>query len=260
MDPTPLVRLATQGGVATITLDSPQNRNALSSALVAQLRGALGDAIDDGAVRVIVLTGAGSVFCSGADLSEKRDANAAGGPMGLAAVAAILERIWTAPKPVVARVNGHARAGGIGLVAACDLAIANERATFAFSEVRIGVAPAMIASVVIPRIGPAKAMELMLGGEPFDAAEAARIGLINAAVPEGGLDAAVAARVAQLALGAPGALRETKAIVRAVPAMPFGEGLRAMTTLSERLFASQEALEGMTAFRERRRPSWQPPG
>lgn len=251
-----LVHLALNRGVATITLDSPHNRNALSRQLVAELAARLETALADPAARVIILTGTGSVFCSGADLREQREANAAGSGAGITAVADICLRIWRAPKPVVARVNGHARAGGLGLLAACDIAFAVDTATFAFSEVRLGLAPAIISVVTLPKLGPVRGMELMLTGEPFTAREALAYGLLNAAPPADQLDEVTGACVARLLKGAPGALGITKQLVRDVPGMPVEEAFRAMADLSARLFASPEALEGMTAFAEKREPRW----
>jgi methylglutaconyl-CoA hydratase len=153
-----LVHLAVAGGVGTITLDSPTNRNALSRQLVADLDRHLTTALADPAVRVIVLTGSGSVFCSGADLKERRTAEPAPPPGRPGGLAPILTAMWEGPKPIVGRINGAARAGGLGLVAACDIAVAAEPTTFALSEVRIGVIPATIAVVLVPKIGEARAM------------------------------------------------------------------------------------------------------
>jgi methylglutaconyl-CoA hydratase len=255
-----LVHLEVAGGVATVTLDSPHNRNALSRRLLADLSDRLEAALAEPSARLVVLTGTGPVFCSGADLKEQREANAAGEPpgggIGVAGVAAIALRIRNAEKPVVCRVNGHARAGGLGLLAACDIAVAVESATFAFSEVRIGVAPAIISVVTLPKLGPAKGMELMLTGEPFTAGEAVHFGLINAAVPAESLDAAVGDYVARLLKGAPRALAATKRLVHEVPGLDVGEAFERMSRLSAELFASAEALEGMTAYAEKREPGW----
>ena len=255
-----LVHFVVDGGVATITLDSPQNRNALSRRLVAELAERVERALGDPTVRVVLLTGAGPVFCSGADLKEQRAANAGGNtaasPTGVGGVAEILLRIWNAPKPFVCRVNGAARAGGLGLVAACDISVGVETASFAFSEVRIGVAPAIISVVTLPRLGVVKGMELMLTGEPFSAAEAVSYGLLNACAPAEGLDAAVGGYIEKLLKGGPKALAATKALVREVPGMAVAAAFEAMARRSAELFASSEALEGMSAFAERRDPRW----
>lgn len=254
-----LVHLEVSGGVATITLDSPENRNALSRRLMSDLKGHLDAALSDPSARVVVLTATGSVFCAGADLKEQRSANEAreGSTLNAASMPDMLNDIWESPKPVLARINGHARAGGIGLLGACDLAVAVEEATFSFSEVRIGVAPAIISVVTVPKIGITKAMELFLTGDTFSASEAAAMGLINAAVPAAELDTAVGRYVESLLKGGPNALAACKRLVRDVPGKPVAEMLHVMAERSGRLFASEEAREGMTAFAEKRPPRWQ---
>ena len=247
-----LVRCDPAGQVATITLDSPANRNALSAGLLTQLHGTLAGALADPAVRVIVLTGAGPVFCSGADLKESRQRPAA----APALFSQILQLIWEGDKPVVCRVNGSARAGGIGLIAACDIAIAPRSATFAFTEVRIGAAAAVIAVTCLRRMQPRAGYEYLLTGEAFDADRAARIGLLSCTTAEAGLDAETARYVSMLLRGAPGALAATKAILRDVPGLPLADGLARMAELSASRFASAEAREGMAAFAEKRDPSW----
>src|SRR5215470_16619051 len=247
-----LVRSETAGGCATITLNSPGNANALSTALVGQLRIALASALTDPGARVIVLTGAGRVFCSGADLKE-----ALGAPRAAAGLLAeVIQALWDGAKPVICRVNGAARAGGIGLVAACDIAIAPVTATFAFSEVRIGVAPAVISVPCLRRMPSRAAAEYFLTGEVFDAARAAEIGLLTRAVPADELDAEVNRYTALLSKGAPGAMAATKGVLREVTAEPVGSGLARMAELSGTLFGSDEAREGMTAYAEKRDPSW----
>ena len=247
-----VVRVDTAGAVATITLDSPNNANALSTALLTQLRAALDKAISDEEVRVVVLTGAGKVFCAGADLKEAR-ANPAG---ATALMAAVIGLLWDSPKPVICRVNGAARAGGIGLVAASDIAIAADRGTFAFSEVRIGVVPAVISVPCLRRMPSRAAAEYFLTGEIFSAGRAAEIGLLTTAVPEQQLDAEVARYAAMLLRGAPGALAGTKGVLREVGAESFADGLDRMAELSGRYFGSEEAREGMAAFAAKRDPSW----
>jgi methylglutaconyl-CoA hydratase len=256
----PLVRAATVRGVATLTLDSPHNRNALSTALMRRLREALAAAVADDAVRVIVLDHAGPVFCSGIDLAEAAAASAgtAGGDPA-ASLPGLLADVWECPKPVVARVAGPARAGGLGLVAAADVAICAEPATFAFTEVRLGVVPAVISAVVLPRLAPRAAARLFLTGEVFDGPAAARAGLVTAAVPAGELDAAVTAVCAELVRAGPGAHAGTKALLRRFAAPDLRTDLAALAELSVGYFRSAEAREGMAAFRERRDPSWVTP-
>jgi methylglutaconyl-CoA hydratase len=240
-------------GVATLTLDSPANRNALSRAMRAQLRAALAAALADDAVRVVALDHTGRVFCSGMDLSEA--AGGAAQEQGVREFPEILQTIWTSPKPVLAVVRGPARAGGVGLLAACDVVVAGASATFGFSEVRLGIVPAVISAVVLPRMLTHVAHRLMLTGEVFDAAAAAAGGLVDLAVPDDEVDAAVTAQVTALAAGAPAALAETKRLLRArAPSLEFGELLE----LSARFFASEEGQEGIAAFREKRPARWVP--
>ncbi|GIW15217.1 MAG: enoyl-CoA hydratase [Tepidiforma sp.] len=254
-----LVRYAEDRGIATVTLDSPENRNALSAALVGQLAAALERAFAAETVRGIVLTGSGSVFCSGADLREQLAANEAGqaaGPGG-GGLPAIIRMIRSGPKPVVARVNGHARAGGIGLIAAADIAIAPETATFAFSEVRIGVVPAIIAVPIMERVGRTAVSDLFLTGRQFDGTTAAAIGLIARAVPAEELDSAVEECVGALRLASPAALAACKELIRTVPSMAFEQALDWAAAFSARLFQGEDAREGMAAFLEKRKPRWQ---
>lgn len=248
----PLVRLTAEGGIATVTLDSPRNRNALSRRLVAELRETLTAVLADEAVRVVVVTGSGPVFCAGADLKEQ----SAGEPPP--DVPGLLTLIWDSPKPVIARLNGPARAGGLGLVTACDIAIAPDTATFAFTEVRLGVAPAMIAVTCLRRMDPRAAAEYFLTGEVFDARRAEEIGLLNRAVPADELDATVRHYAAMLVRGAPEALAVAKRLPRVVPALTVEEGFARMAELSAERFASAEAREGIAAFLEKRDPSWLP--
>jgi methylglutaconyl-CoA hydratase len=213
-------------------------------------------AIADDAVRVIVLTATGTVFCSGADLKEQREANQSGGSTGPTALAPILEAMWNAPKPVVGRINGAARAGGMGLVGACDIAIGVESSTFAVNEVRIGVIPAIISVILLRKLSVRDAMEIFLTGEPFSGSRAAALGLLNSAVHSDALDKETERYLAMLRLGAPGAMGGTKRLVRGGAAMEMHAGFEAMAELSAKYFASPEALEGMTSFAEKRSPSW----
>jgi methylglutaconyl-CoA hydratase len=253
-----LVRLDVSGGIATITLDSPANRNALSAQLRRELIAHLDSAIADVAVRVIVLTHTGTVFCAGMDLKESKGASAE--QQGVTEVPRILQTLWTSPKPVVARLTGPARAGGVGIVAACDIAVAAEKATFAFTEVRIGVVPAVISVTVLPRLLPRAAHELFLTGETFDAVRAREIGLVNSAVPAEDVDAEVARYTGMLALGAPGALAGAKEILLREHPASMTDDFAEMNSLSAAYFAGAEGQEGIRAFGEKRRPSWVTPG
>lgn len=253
-------------GVATITLDSPHNRNALSAALRAQLVQALDAVSTDAATRVVVITHTGPVFCSGMDLKE--EARCAPGSEGVRELPGILQRVARCPKPVVTRLAGPARAGGIGILAASDISVAAERATFAFSEVRLGLIPAVISVPVLDRVDAVAARELMLTGEVFDAHRALRIGLVNALAQAdhrdgsaeaddelAALDDLVAGYVRALLKGGPTALGGTKAMLR----QGFDdsdERYAALLELSASQFASAEGKEGAQAFSEKRSPAW----
>lgn len=250
---TRLVHRELADGIATITLDSPPNRNALSVRLLGDLADSLEQALAEPEARVIVLTGTGPVFCSGADLKEQR-----GDAPVTASFPEVLSLIWESPKPVICRLNGTARAGGLGLVAACDFAIAPLTASFAFTEVRLGVAPAMISVPVLRRLQPRAAAEYLMTGEVFGAAKAVEIGLLTRAVPQEELDASVAHYAGMLIKGGPEALAITKRLVRDIPAVPFEEGLRRMTELSAERFTSEEGQEGIAAFMAKRPPRWVP--
>ncbi len=245
------------GRVGMVTLDSPHNRNALSTSLLGQLLAALHQAAEDPLVRVVVLGHTGNSFCAGADLREQEEARArTGRSPGAGALAPILEAILDCPKPVVAEIAGAVRGGGMGLVAACDLAVAAESATFALSEVRVGVAPAVIAHAVLARMTPRWASELFLTGRTFGAGEALSAGLVSRVVPAAELSGEVSNLVSELLAGAPGAQAEVKRLLARVPRLDRGQALEEMAALSEQLFSAEEAREGISAFRERRPPSW----
>lgn len=250
------VHYGVSAGVATITLASPANRNALSQALMSELSAHLGAAQADPKVRVIVLAHTGPVFCSGMDLAEARGVGAS--EMGVRAFPTILQALWDSPKPVVARIAGAARAGGVGLIAACDIAVSTQEATFAFTEVRLGLIPAVISVTVLPRLLPRAAQELFLTGTVFDGIRAAQIGLVNAAVPAAELEATTAAYVTDLVRGGPAALAATKALLRRTPAATMADDFADMLEASARFFASDEGQEGIAAFGEKRPPRWIP--
>ncbi len=248
------------GGVLTITLNRPDQHNAMNPDIMSGLTTIFDDipARDD--VRVVVLTGRGRSFCAGADLSFMRAAadytfeqNVADGQ----AIFDLMLAIDSCPRPVIGRVNGAAIGGGAGLVSCCDIVIAVERATFAFSEARLGIVPAVISPFVLARIGPGPARELFLTGERFDARRAQAIGLIHHIVAESELDAVVAERVSQLLQAAPGAQATIKELIRAVAYRPKADvrDYTAETIAGRR--ASEEGREGMSAFLEKRRPWWQ---
>lgn len=231
--------------VETLSLDSPRNRNALSAALVGELADALTAAGKDPGVRAVLLTHTGNTFSAGADLKD---------PPPPEALVALLRQIIELPTPVVARVTGHVRAGGLGLLAACDIAAASTEATFAFTEVRIGVAPAVISLPLLPRTNPRALARYYLTGERFDAAEATATGLLTTHADD--VDAALAPILDGLRKSAPDALAETKRLLTARVLEAFDRDAADLTALSARLFSSAQAREGMTAFLERRDPAW----
>src|SRR5580692_8135690 len=246
-----LVQSSVERGIARIALDSPRNRNALSAALMEQLTQALAEAGADDAVRAVELTHTGPAFCAGADLTESRQG---GMKAGTTRLLVLLRDIVTLPKPVVGSIDGHARAGGLGLVGACDIVLAGPASTFAFTEVRLGLAPAMISLTTLPRMDPRAAGRYYLTGETFDAPTAARIGLITEAVDD--IDAGTTAVLEALRSASPQGLRETKPLLTPVVLDGFDARADALMELSARLFGSPEAAEGMASFLEKRRPSW----
>ena len=247
----PLVQYSVDRGIARVALDSPRNRNALSAALVEQLARALVDASADDTVRAVELTHTGSTFCAGADLSE---ASRGGMTAGTTRLQTLLKQIVTLPKPVVGSIDGHVRAGGLGLVGACDIVLAGPASTFAFTEVRLGLAPAVISLTTLPRMDPRAASRYYLTGETFDAPTAARIGLITAAVDD--IDAGTMAVLDALRAASPQGLRETKPLLTPAVLDGFDAKAEVLANLSARLFATPEAAEGMAAFLEKRRPAW----
>jgi enoyl-CoA hydratase len=247
------VRLRVDQQIATITLESPANRNALSRQLVAELTAHLRTADTDAAVRVIVLTHSGGTFCAGADLAE---AVGEGMAEGTRSLLGLLREIVQASTPVVAVVRGHARAGGVGLVGACDVALVSMESTFAFTESRLGLAPAIISLTTRSRLNDRDAAVKYLTGETFGGAEAARCGLATAAVPDSELDALVDTHLTALRRASPQGLRETKRLLNRGVVERISDTGDELVALSARLFASEEAQEGMIAFRERRPPRW----
>ncbi|MFJ9867353.1 enoyl-CoA hydratase family protein [Streptomyces sp. NPDC101165] len=232
-------------GVETLSLDSTDTRNALSATLVAQLAEALTDCGKDPDVRAVVLTHTGTTFCAGADLRDPPDPDALVG---------LLRQIVELPRPVLARITGHVRAGGLGLLAACDITAASTAATFAFTEVRIGVAPAVISLPVIPRTDPRALARYYLTGERFAPAEAVRLGLLTTTADD--VDEALAPVLDGLRRSDPQALAETKQLLTARVLETFDRDAAQLTALSARLFSTAHAREGMTAFLERRDAAW----
>ncbi len=281
----------TGGPFARLTLNSPHNRNALSATLVSQLHQGLRTAAADPAVRLVVLGHAGGTFCAGADLSEAgggdargdRERGAAGrsgsppsargdrerGAAGRSgspssaydmAVAraremtALMRAIVASPLPVIAAVDGHVRAGGFGLVGACDIVVAGPRSTFALTEARIGVAPAIISLTLLPKMSARAAARYYLTGATFHAAEAAEMGLVTMAVDD--VDAAVAGLIADIGRASPQGLAASKALTTAAVLDGFDRDAERLGEESARLFVSEEACEGTLAFLQKRPPSW----
>jgi methylglutaconyl-CoA hydratase len=239
---------------AWIRMNRPESRNALSTELLGELSRHLQAAMDDPDVRAVVLTGSGSAFCAGADLKSQGAGIADG--TGKNDFVEILRRMREGPKPVICAVNGHAFGGGIGLVAAADIAIAVSGAKFAFSEVRLGVIPAIISVVVLPKLGEHHAMRLFLTGERFSAAEASGYGLLHRVVEDGDLEGAVQAEIDAISKGAPNAIAAAKRLVREIPRLATDDAYAMAAEKIAKLFASAEAAEGLAAFVQKRPPSW----
>jgi enoyl-CoA hydratase len=252
-----LVRAGTDRAITTLTLDSPHNRNALSAQLVGELSDHLATAGSDDDVRAVVLTHTGRVFCAGADLKEQVSE---GGPQeGTRRVVALLRQIVELPKPVIVRVDGAVRAGGIGLVGACDIAVASRAASFALTEVRLGLAAAMISLTLRTRMPERAAARYLLTGDTFDADAAVAAGILTTAADDlDALDAEVERLCESLRLCSPQGLREGKQVTGRAVLAEFDERAEEMQQLSARLFASDEAREGMLAFLEKRPPRWAP--
>jgi methylglutaconyl-CoA hydratase len=249
-----LVETRIVDSVMTITLNDEARRNALSRQLLVQLVAAI-DVVDhNNEIRVAVLTNRGSVFCAGANLNERSSRE----PKDDSAIqlGTLFSRIRQSPKPFVGRISGHCVAGGVGLAAAMDVSIAIDTALFGFTEVRVGVVPAVISVVCLPKMRLADAQSAFLRGNRFPAFEAARMGLINTAVSAEELDVEVQAVVNDLLAGNPHAIAVAKQLTTSAPAISSEEAFARMTTLSNQLFESDDAHEGMTAYLEKRPASW----
>ena len=245
------------GGAAWITLNRPENRNALSAVLVNELNEHLITANNDPDVRSIVITGSDTAFCAGADLKSPPGEAIDGGGKSVP-YPDVLTRILDSQKPVIVAVNGAAFAGGLGLVGAADIVITAEDVQFSFSEVRIGVIPAVISVVCLPKLGTHHGMKLFLTGERFTGSQAVDFGLANRAVPKDQLKSAVQEEIDMINLGGPNAVVECKKLVRRVSELDIAQGFAETGDWSVRMFKSEEGAEGMKAFREKRKPSWVP--
>ncbi|UXA17193.1 enoyl-CoA hydratase family protein [Mycobacterium sp. SMC-4] len=250
-----LVDYRVDGCAAWLKLNSPHNRNALSTALVEQLHDGFSRASADPAVRVVILSHTGSTFCAGADLGETAGAGVAETALARAGeMTRLLRRILECPMPVIAAVDGHVRAGGMGLVGACDIAVAGAASSFALTEARIGVAPSIISLTLIPKLTARAAARYFLTGEKFDADVAAEIGLITVATDD--VAASVSTFVSAVQRGSPQGLAASKALTTAAILADFDRRAEKLTQESAALFDSAEAREGMLAFLEKRPPHW----
>lgn len=249
--------------VVTVALARPEARNALSGAMLAELTRAFEDLARDASVRVVVLAGQGKDFCAGGDLGDMQRLGAASAEENRAdarRLAAAFRAIDAFPRPVVARVQGNVFGGGAGLVAACDVAVVSDDVRMAFSEVRLGIVPAVISPYVVRRIGPSNARRLFLTGERFGATESVALGLAARAVPSGELDAAVSAVVAELLRGSPDAQRRIKLLLEAVAGLPVEAANERTPDFIAEARASAEGQEGLAAFHAKRKPAWVPEG
>ncbi len=257
----PLVAYAVEGRTARLTLNSPHNRNALSTALVTGLHQGLRDAVADPRVRMVVLGHTGATFCAGADLSDA-SGTASADPAAATAergreMSALLRALLECPLPVIGVIDGHVRAGGMGLVGACDIVVAGPKSTFALTEARIGVAPAIISLTLLPKMSARAAGRYYLTGETFDAARAAEIGLVTVAAGDAQEVATVLATLVEsLGRASPQGLAASKALTTASILAGFDRDADTLIQDSARLFVSEEAREGMLAFLQKRPPRW----
>lgn len=258
----PEIELKQVGAVLTVALNRPEVHNALTPGMIQQLTAVFHDLNERDDVRVVVLTGNGRSFCAGADLSHMLAAGQFSFEDNVRDAQAIFDlmmMVEQCARPVVARVNGTAIGGGVGLVSSCDIVVAAARAKFSFSEVHLGIVPAVISPFVLGKIGAQNGRELFLTGERFTAQRAYEVGLAQHVVAEEALDAKVQELVAMLLQGAPGAQAAIKHLVRTVAGRPKEDVRDYTATLIARRRESAEGLEGMGAFLQKRKPAWQEP-
>ena len=249
-----VVKVSRKAGVMTATLADVENRNALGGALISGIHAALEAANAEPEIYALVLTNEGSTFCAGANLKERSGGTPTAAPS--ISFEDLLGAIQTSPTPVLGRIAGHVVGGGNGLASALDISIAAEDVKFGFTEVRLGVAPAIISVVCLPKMQRGEAMEAFLRGHRFPASRAAELGLITRAVPAEQLDSALEEVLGDLRKGGPNALGFCKQLVNQVPLMEQKEAFQWTARLSGQLFASEEAAEGMKAFLEKRKARW----
>lgn len=253
------LRIRTDEAVTTVSLARPDSHNALNANLIGELTRVFDDLAGDEGVRVVVLAGEGRSFCAGADVGYMRDTADLSYEQNLedaGRLGAMFRAVDECPKPVVAKIRGAAMGGGAGLVAAADVAVADEGARFAFSEVRLGIAPATIAPFVVRKIGASHARSLFLTGERFGAARAREIGLVHESVPSDDLDTAVEEKVGQLLQGGPQAQAAVKALLRQLESVEPMDAPGLMSRLISELRSGEEGQEGLAAFLEKRGPRW----
>ncbi len=251
------IRTETQGTLLTVTLDRPELRNAFNEDLISELTAVFGAV--PGETRTVILTGAGGAFCAGADVDwMKRSLSRTEGENArdARAMAGMFRSVDECPVPVIARVNGPAIAGGSGLVAACDIAIASRDAVFGFTEVRLGIIPAVISTYVLPKIGPGAARRYFLTGERFGAAEALSLGLVHEVAEAASLDERIAAVTREILQCGPQAVRATKRLIREAAGLPRGEAIEHTIRAIAGIRVTPEAQEGLGAFLEKRKPNW----
>jgi methylglutaconyl-CoA hydratase len=252
-----MIQTELRDGVYGIRLNRPEVRNALNDALIAALTKAV--AAPPAGAKAVVLSGEGASFCAGADAewmkrskSFTREENA----RDAAAVSTMLQAIDDCPLPVIARIQGAAMGGGAGLAAVADIAVAEDGAQFGFSEVRLGLVPAVISTYVLPRIGIGAARRYFLTGERFDAAEARRIGLVHEVAPQGQLDMKVQTIVSEILKGGPQAVKAAKRLLRDVVRLPREKAVEETLRVISEIRVTPEAQEGLSAFLEKRKPNW----
>jgi methylglutaconyl-CoA hydratase len=253
------LRRTDNGVVSTVTLARPDSRNALNVDLIEELTSCFEEISDDDRVRVVVLAGEGRSFCAGADIGYMRETAAFSYEENLEDARRLAMMYWTideCPKPLVARVQGAAMGGGAGLVAVADVAVADAGARFAFSEVRLGIAPASISHFVVRKVGPSHARSLFVTGERFDAERAREIGLVHDVVSEDELDASVDDKVGELLPGGPVAQATIKALLRRLETTEPMEAPGLSSRVISELRTGEEGQEGLAAFLEKREPRW----
>ncbi|MFB6287116.1 MAG: enoyl-CoA hydratase-related protein [Candidatus Bipolaricaulia bacterium] len=253
------LKLDQDGPVAFVTLNRPDVRNAFNAELIDELTECFRELSGDSELRAVVIGGAGKAFCAGADLNWMRDSidqSEAANREGARRMAAMFRTVDEAPFPVIGRVQKAAFGGGLGLVCVCDVVVADDDATFSFSETRLGLAPAVIAPFALRKVGLAQARRYFLSAEVFSAADAQRLGLVHEVCDEAELDEHVKSFTNRFLKNGPNAVREAKAHIHRMAEMPFEEALEDSAGQIAQLRTSEEGQEGVRAFLEKRTPSW----